>query len=337
MRSNDLQIDITGATELPGTLRTAVTVHLPDRIEGPLDLLFGFPGGGFGRRYYDVRKLPGYSQAEHHTGQGFGFVACDHLGVGDSDQPDTFSLTYENLAHANHVTSRAVVAGLREGTLLEGTGQVEIRTVVGMGQSMGGCLLTVQQANHATFDGVAFLGWSGISTNFPAPDGGRIAYPMPPRGTDLRPIAEQVLGVVAPDDSHYRFCFHWPDEEPELMETDLASYRPYTDVVRGDDTTPWGSATVPACAVTMMTPGAVSGEAAAISSPVLVGCGERDTVPDPWAEPTAYRGSADVSLAVIPRMAHMHNFAHTRTELWDAIAHFARRVRPLQTGTQPLR
>ena len=91
-------------------------MHLPDRIDGPLTLLFGFPGGGFGRRYYDVQKMPGYSQAEHHTQQGFGFVACDHLGVGDSDQPDTFSLTYENLAQANHATSQAVVTGLREGS-----------------------------------------------------------------------------------------------------------------------------------------------------------------------------------------------------------------------------
>jgi alpha-beta hydrolase superfamily lysophospholipase len=337
MRSYDHSVDITGTTELAGPLRTAVTVHLPDRIDGPLDLLFGFPGGGFGRRYYDVQALPGYSQAEHHTRQGFGFVACDHLGVGDSDLPDTFDLTYENLAHANSATTEAVVAGLRAGTLVQGVGPIEVRTVVGMGQSMGGCLLTVQQANHATFDGVALLGWSGISTNFPAPDGGRISYPMPPRGTDLRPIAAQVLGVVAPDDSHYRFCFHWPDEEPALMEIDLASYRPYTDVVRGDEATPWGSATVPACAVTMMTPGAVSKEASAITVPVLVGCGERDTVPDPWAEATAYRGTPDVSLVVVPRMAHMHNFARSRAVLWDRIGHFARGVKLQQSGSRQAR
>jgi alpha-beta hydrolase superfamily lysophospholipase len=78
----------------------------------------------------------------------------------------------------------------------------------------------------------------------------------------------------------------------------------------------------------MMTPGAVSSEAAAISVPVLIGCGERDTVPDPRAEPAAYRGATDIALAVIPRMAHMHNFAHTRAALWDAIAHFARGVQP---------
>jgi alpha-beta hydrolase superfamily lysophospholipase len=138
-----------------------------------------------------------------------------------------------------------------------------------------------------------------------------------------------VLGVVAPDDSHYRFCFHWPDEEPELMQADLASYRPYTDVVRGDASTPWGSATLPACAVTMMTEGAVAKEAAAIDVPVLIACGERDVVPDPLAERAAYRGTHDVSLTVVPRMAHMHNFARTRALLWDAIEHFAQGIRPV--------
>jgi pimeloyl-ACP methyl ester carboxylesterase len=331
MRSYDLEVDVTGATDLPGELRTAATLHLPDRLNRALPVLFGFPGGGFGRRYYDVRTIPGYSQAVYHADHGFAFVACDHLHVGDSDQPDTFSLTYENLAAANHAAADSVIAGLSAGSLVADVPPVEITTAVGMGQSMGGCLLTVQQANHRTFDGVAFLGWSGIFTNFPGPDGGRITYPMPPRGTDLRPIADQVLGVVAPDDSHYRFCFHWPDEEPDLMQIDLASYRPYTGVVRGDSSTPWGSASLPACAVTMMTEGAVADEAAAIDVPVLVACGERDVVPDPWAEPGAYRGTRDVSLKVVPRMAHMHNFARTRTVLWDAIERFARGIPPTKT------
>jgi alpha-beta hydrolase superfamily lysophospholipase len=168
------------------------------------------------------------------------------------------------------------------------------------------------------------LGWSGIYTNFPAPDGSRITYPMPPRGTDLRPIADQVLGKVSPDVEHFRFCFHWPDEDPELVERDLDSYRPYTGVVRGDDATPWGSSSLPACAVTMMTDGSVAREAAAIDVPVLVASGSVDVIPDPWIEPTAYRNSRDVSVVVVPRMAHMHNFARTRAQLWDRIAAFAR-------------
>jgi pimeloyl-ACP methyl ester carboxylesterase len=324
MRSYDVWVDVTSESGLEGELRTAATVHLPDSVDGPVTVMFGFPGGGFGRKYYDVRKLPGYSQAEHHTAEGFVFVACDQLGVGDSSQPDPFSLTYENLASADHATAAGVLERLAKGTVAEGLEPIEVTKVIGMGQSMGGCLLTIQQANHRTFDGVAFLGWSGRFTNFPARDGGRAVFPMPTRGTDLRAIAADVLGVVAPNEEQFRYCFHWPDEEPELMEPDLASYRPYSDVVRGDDETPWGSATVPPCAITMMTEGSVAQEAAVIDVPVLVASGERDVVPDPWAEPSAYRGSSDVSIFVVPRMAHMHNFARTRARLWNRIARFAR-------------
>jgi pimeloyl-ACP methyl ester carboxylesterase len=323
VRSYELTIDVTGTAGLEGDLHTAVTVHLPDRVDDPLRMMFGFPGGGFGRRYYDVQTVPGYSEAQFHTDHGFGFVDCDHLHVGDSSHPDRFDLTWENLAEANHRTVDSVLSGLRAGTLVDGVRPLSITSVIGLGQSMGGCLLTVQQANHETFDGIGVLGWSGLYTNFPAPDGSRFEYPLPARGTDLRPIADQVLGVVAPDDAQMRFCFHWPDVDPALMEPDLASYHPYTETKRGDEATPWGSATVPACAVTMMTPGSVAVEAAKIEVPVLVGCGERDTVPDPWAEPSAYRGTRNITVRVIPQMAHMHNFATTRRELWTAIENFA--------------
>ena len=57
--------------------------------------------------------------------------------------------------------------------------------------------------------------------------------------------------------------------------------------------------------------------------PVLVGSGEVDVVPDPWAEPTAYRRSRDVRVVVVERMAHMHNFARTREQLWRHVHHFA--------------
>jgi pimeloyl-ACP methyl ester carboxylesterase len=325
MNRYDAAIDISGAdgVDLPGSLRTAVTVCLPDRVDGGVAALFGFPGGGYGRRYYDITSLPGYSQAEHHTDHGFVFVACDHLGVGASSQPGPFDLTYENLAAANHATTTRVLEGLTTGTLIEGVDAIRIDGAVGMGQSMGGCLLTVQQANHETFDAVVFLGWSGIFTNFPSPDGTRATFPMPARGTDLRPVAADVLGVVAPDEDQVRFCFHWADVEPALVEPDVASYKPYSGVVRGDDSTPWGSATVPPCAVTMMTQGSVAAEAASIHAPVLVACGERDVVPDPWSEPTAYRSSGDVSVFVVPRMAHMHNFARSRERLWRRLDHFA--------------
>ncbi len=307
-----------------GDLFTAVTVYLPDVVPDAARVLFGYPGGGFGRRYYDIQTLPGYSQAEYHTNNGDVFVACDHLGVGESSMPeDSLSVSYERLALANHATAVEVLRQIEQGDIDPAVPSISVTAVVGMGQSMGGCLLTVQQANFRTFDAVALLGWSGIHTNFPSPDGGRITYPMPPRGTDLAPIADQLVGVVAPSEEQFRFCFHFPDEDPLLVEADLASYKPYSDVVRGDERTPWGSSTTPPCAVTMMTEGAVAAEAAAIDVPVFIGCGERDVVPDPGAEPGAYRRSSYLTVTVLPKMAHMHNFARTREELWRRISVFA--------------
>jgi hypothetical protein len=52
------------------------------------------------------------------------------------------------------------------------------------------------------------------------------------------------------------------------------------------------------------------------SVPVFVGVGERDVVPAPREEPRAYPRSPDITVAVYPRMAHMHNMASTREQLW---------------------
>jgi alpha-beta hydrolase superfamily lysophospholipase len=321
--THDLELDVSDAIDLPGRSTIAVTVQVPDEPKEQPVVLFGYPGGGYGRRYFDIRTRPGYSQADFHAERGDVFVSCDHLAVGDSSTPDDpFALTYENLAAANHAAASHVLAGLRSGTLVPGVPAVDPQATFAMGQSMGGCLLTVQQANHRTFDGVAFLGWSGIFTNFPARDGGRLVYDMPSRGALLTAMPERTA-ESAPDLDHYRYCFHWDDEDPALVEPDLASYVPYTGLVRGDEATPWGSASIPPCAITMMTPGSVHDEAAAIDVPVFVGSGARDTVPEPWAEPGAYRASPLVAVSVTQRMAHMHNFARTRTELWNRLSGFA--------------
>jgi pimeloyl-ACP methyl ester carboxylesterase len=325
MRSIDVRVDVGPATGLAGDPFTMSTVHLPDAVDGPARVIFAYPGAGYSRRYFDIDAKPGYSQAAFHTGHGAVVVATDHLFVGESSLGDPFDATYDNVAAANDATAAAILDQLRSGVLagLNGdqeVGSVDVVCAVGIGQSMGGCFLTVQQANHRTFDGVAFLGWSGIETNFPSPAGGRLIFPAPPRGTDLRPIAQDLANLGAEVVQHYEYCFHWPDEDPELLRADLDAYDPAFGRVRGDGTCRWGSATTPGCAFTMVQPGTVAPEAMRIDVPVLSASGERDVVPDAWAEPTAYRSSRDVTVAVFPQMAHMHNFANTRQLLWKRLA-----------------
>lgn len=321
MQSHDLRIDITGCVDLDGPLQTAATVHLPDRIDGPLTVLVGLPGGSYARGYYDIGLLPGYSQAEYHTEQGCALVACDHIGIGDSTAVDPFDLTIERMTGANHAAISKVIAGLRAGTLIEGVGPIAVEKVVGMGQSMGGCLVTAQQGLHRTFDAIAVLGYGVASSSFPLPDGSRIAFPAPARNADLRAGAGQVLGTVAQQAEMLRYSFHAADTEPELLEADMGSSP-------GIPAAPWRSAFAPPCAAMMMADGAVAREAAMIDVPVLAGSGEIDLVSDPWAEPAAFRGSRDVAVFVVPGMAHMHNFARTRELLWERIARFAASVAP---------
>ena len=95
--------------------------------------MFGFPGGGFGRKYYDGQARPGFSQAQHHTDTGFVFVACDHLLSATAPCPTRWRLTYENLAEANHRITMAVSTRLLTGTVEPDLGPLEITRVVGWG------------------------------------------------------------------------------------------------------------------------------------------------------------------------------------------------------------
>jgi pimeloyl-ACP methyl ester carboxylesterase len=97
----------------------------------------------------------------------------------------------------------------------------------------------------------------------------------------------------------------------EVVERDMVDYP-----ARQGYLPEWGSATIPACSMSLLSPGVVAPEAAVIGVPVLVAMGERDVSASPRDEPRAYPHSPDITLVVVPRMAHMHNMASTRVQLW---------------------
>jgi alpha-beta hydrolase superfamily lysophospholipase len=139
---HDLRVDVTGVSGIEGPLLSAVTAHLPAEVGDETTVVFAFPGGGYARGYYDLHHdlLPGPTQAEHHVAAGLAVFACDHLGVGDSSLPEPERLSFDVLAEANHRTVTVVLEGLRAGTLVDGLSACDPARVVGVGQSMGGCL-----------------------------------------------------------------------------------------------------------------------------------------------------------------------------------------------------
>ncbi|MFI1293277.1 hypothetical protein ACH4VM_33355 [Streptomyces sp. NPDC020792] len=322
-----VRIDVTEAAGLGMPAYVSASVYLPDAAtlpERPV-VCFGFPGGGYSRGYYgfDMPDSAGQGgQAGWHTARGWIFVAVDPLGFGDSTIAPAGTLDYDNIARGTRSTVVHVAELLRRGTLAEGFPSVVDPVLLGLGQSTSGCLTIALQGQHHLFDGIAVLGFSAIHTVVPSrPGTPAIVYPWVLRGTDLltpRPLnvvalaAAQQQAAEPPVEHPFTWAFRWDDEPAHIVDADMAA----TAGIAEGPLPPWRSATTPECALYAVAPGTVATEAASIDVPVFVGVGERDVVPDPRMEPFAYRSSRDVTVYVCPRMAHMHNFAHTRFDFW---------------------
>jgi alpha-beta hydrolase superfamily lysophospholipase len=310
---HDVRADVTAAVpDLPAAPHEIAATVIADPEQWPPRVaMFGFPGGGYSRAYFDL-DIPGhagYSQAEHHASRGWLVVTVDHLGVGQSSLPDASRLSFEVCAAANDAAVRELVKRLVEGTLAPDLDAVSDRPfVIGAGQSMGGCLSIVAQARHRTFDALAVLGFSAIHTALPMPDGGW-------KGSD---VARGRVGDFAASTAEmqaaraFHYGFHLEDVPADIRAADVDTYP-----LRLDGAVPtWASATMPDSAMSMLTPGVVASEAAAIDVPVLTVGGERDVVADLHAEPAAYPACPDVTAVLLRGSAHMHNFAETRQWLW---------------------
>lgn len=316
IRSVDLRVPVPSGGGGQQGWEIAATVYLPagDALTRRPPALVLLPGGGYSRRYFDL-PAPGYSQAAHHARQGTVVVAIDHLGAGDSSLPPPEATTLPTVAAANHAAVVTLLDRLRAGTLADDVPPVDLACTVGAGQSLGGHALIGMQAYHRTFDAMAMLGSSLVGTALPVPPGAaEVAIP------DGTPPEQAALLVLAKTD--WNWAFHWEDgTATELVAADIAGGLPVRTTAP-----PWGSLTWPGFGPTTMMPGAVADEAAGIDVPVLLATGERDVCHRPAEEVAALKAATDISVLVVPRMAHMHNFAATRARLWDGLDEFVARV-----------
>ena len=120
---------------------------------------------------------------------------------------------------------------------------------------------------------------------------------------------ERTKWAVGPQGRGLWHHHYWDDLLPEIAERDRSE----------PPIPPWRSATVPSFALWGLSKGVVAEEARVISVPVLIVNGEIDTSRDPYVEPSSYSQSPCVTTVVVDRMAHLHNFAVTRGQLWDRI------------------
>ena len=343
MKTFELLIDVTDAANLGEDAFICATVQFPDSAKASSSqvVCFAKPGAGFSRKYFTI-DLPGPargSQAEWHTANGWIFIAIDHLGVGESScHHDPARLTAERVAAANHAAEQEILTKLIEGELSDGFPAVSQPVVIGIGQSMGGFLTVFQQGRYHDYDGIGILGFSAVNNHPPTPPGEQpvIAAWRVPRGDDNK---SAVLLNKKQFSTAFR-KFNNADPQPTDVLVNRSAkgnqwFYYYEDVLQHleqyttRENMPWLSSTIPGLISSVMTPGLIAPEAAAIDVPVLMAAGERDVVVDPKGEPGAYLSSNSVDTFVCPRMAHMHNFAGTRTLFWQRIHNWGEWVKAL--------
>jgi pimeloyl-ACP methyl ester carboxylesterase len=309
-----VRVSVSKAAGSPASV--VATVFIPEQLGPAPTVMFALPGGGYSRGYFDLHFVShsGYSQAEHHMARGIVFVAMDHLGVGESSTESNDDLVIEDIAAANDQAVREIVRRLREGSLVDGVPAIEPGFVVGTGQSMGGGVTIIMQGRHRTYDAIAPLGYSAVHTSLPQRtrelrEAGKTVFARFSRKTLPKDLSIAHSSSLVPD---FLFPFHWEDVPKEILRADMEGGYPLRQ-----SPPPWGSRTLPRCVVGMMSAGYVAEEAASIDVPVFLGFGERDVSEDPCREPAMFPGARDVGVFVVPRMAHMHNFASTRRLLWE--------------------
>ncbi len=343
-RRIETRIDVGNALPLGEAAHVAATIVLPEVIPERPVVCFAKPGGGYSRGYYTC-ELPGPgkgAQADFHAERGWIFVSLDNLGSGDSSIHAPEQLDFANCTAAAAAAEQDILLRLANGILAPGLAPVLQPLRIGMGQSTGGSLAIVQQARHASYDGLAILGFSAVH-NHPATAPGEPPVVTPWFSRDTPPdkpggvINARALAAVSAANADgggaqgsawasLAWSFHYDDVPQDVVEQDLAHYEAIVRRSGKDgagDAAPWNSYTTPNEATRFtLTPGIVAPEAAAVTVPVLSAMGERDLVLDPLGEARAFRSAPSFDLFVCPRMGHMHNFAGTRALFWERIHWF---------------
>jgi pimeloyl-ACP methyl ester carboxylesterase len=312
-----LTFDVTAGVGTGERLTQAAWAFLPDRPADASAVLLCLAGGTYDKHYWhiDIEGYPGYSFGQHLADAGFIVIAVDHLGIGASTDPvASGSLGLHLLGAGDAEVARQVREGLRHGTLLDGVPPTTT-PLVGVGHSMGACLTTMVQATTHPYDAVVLLGYGVQITN---------VYEDTADAAELEQRIQQTIEAACqltganPGDSH--------TIAPRDYLAELVYAGEVPQAVVDADTAAQSRVPVRAAAE-VTTPGFVEHYTGSVDVPVFLAFGAAtDVSPNPHAEPANYTSSADVTLHLVPKSGHCHNFSSHRAQLWDRIGVWVRAV-----------
>jgi pimeloyl-ACP methyl ester carboxylesterase len=298
-------------------LELAATLHLPDDASTVHTVLFCVPGGSYGRDYFDVTSAAhaGYSSAQWWTATGLAVLAIDSLGTGDSSRPeDDPELTLESAAEAHASAVTEVRRLLEAGDLTPDLAPTTEAKVVGVGHSLGGALVLIQQSRSRSFDAVGVLGFTNLHLeNMYVPheredeltpeERREWAKEHIPQRSWNRSWSELEPYFMLPREN-LRAWFHAADVPADLIEEEEARETVIPREV----------------ALESIMPACTAPYAATIDTPVFLAFGSADVSPAPREEVATYPMSNDVTLVVLPRSGHCHNYSSDRELLWTRLA-----------------
>jgi len=311
-RRFEWRFDVSAAVELPGSHEIAVSVVAPADFGRPGDgtVLCCLPGGSLSRKYWDleVDRDRRFSFAEFMADRGFATLAIDHLGVGESTQPDDgYALDVLRLARANQAALAQATARLRAGDASEGRPPLGDLRSIGVGHSMGSCMTVVQQAHHAPHRAIVLMSFTTRGLPHYLTEGER-ALAGDPHGAraKLPDLIRARFGTpypAPPNGAGREAAYGVGTAPPEAL---LALRQATTTLAAGPG-------------ILSMIPGAFAPEAVAIGVPVFLAVGDHDLHAADHAS-EEFPHAPEVLAYTLPDCWHCHNLANTRERLWARIA-----------------
>jgi pimeloyl-ACP methyl ester carboxylesterase len=300
-------------------LNLAVEIFWPDHVAPgkPVVSYFCLPGGSINRHYYNLKAEgdDSFSFAAVMAGQGAITVAVDHLGVGDSGKPrDGFLLTPDRLAEANANAATKVLAGLRDGSLIEELPALEQLVSIGVGHSMGGMLTVLQQALRRQHAGLLLMGFAngGLLAHLPEPARHLIANPEAVRA-EIEAVARRIF-----PEPYQRIQ---PSREASEIFQGATADRAGIDAIK-----PTRDNLLVIGGLQSMIPGSIGPALDTVDVPVFLGLGDRDIAGPPHAIPAIFPNSPDVTLTVLPETGHCQFIFPSRGELFRRIGEWTQFV-----------
>lgn len=314
-----LSVDVTDVIGLDRPVVLDGWVSAPAPSRSPSALVYCLAGGRSTTAYFDTRVegLTGYSMAEHFADDDVITVALDHPGIGSSTPIDDLcALTPTLVARVHAYAVDQIIERLGAGTLTAASPPIMSIPIVGLGHSMGGALIDVQQARHQSFDALVGLGHGSDGLPAALNDDELSLANQPLAHIEAQIVALARRRVAEPKRPRPRLApgsIYFTPDVPEPVRKATAS------------TT---TRLLETCGLMAMIPGSCDAEKAAITVPVFLGFGDHDLVPGTSADVGRYRSSSEVTLYHLENASHLHNQATTRFDLWDRILAWLPRTQP---------